>query len=74
MPESKNAKIIVFDLDGTLGYFSQISVVWEFLKRYGTFFVQDEIYLFNSVFDLFPEVIRPNMFEILKYVYKQKIE
>jgi len=74
MPESKNAKIIVFDLDGTLGYFSQISVVWEFLKHYGTFFIQDETHLFNSVFDLFPEVIRPNMFEILKYVYKQKIE
>lgn len=74
MPESKSAKIIVFDLDGTLGYFSQISVVWEFLKRYGFFFDQDEALLFNSVFDLFPEVIRPNMIEILKYVYKQKRE
>ena len=33
MPEPTNAKIIVFDLDGTLGYFSQVSVVWEFLRR-----------------------------------------
>lgn len=84
MPEPTNAKIIVFDLDGTLGYFSQVSVVWEFLRRKTNFVKkgkeekekekENEVSLFNSVFDLFPEIIRPNMFEILKYVYKQKRE
>jgi hypothetical protein len=74
MSHLKNAKIIVFDLDGTLGYFSQISVIWEFLKRQCLFLPQHEKPLFNAVFDLFPEIIRPNMSAILKYVYKQKCE
>lgn len=74
MVDSENAKIIVFDLDGTLGYFSQISVVWEFLKRRCTIAPQDITPLFNAIFDLFPEIIRPNMTAILKYVYKQKWE
>ena len=74
MVDSEHAKIIVFDLDGTLGYFSQISIVWEFLKRRCTIDPQDVSPFFNAVFDLFPEIIRPNMSTILKYVYKQKCE
>jgi hypothetical protein len=74
MVDSENAKIIVFDLDGTLGYFSQISVVWEFLKHRCVIDPLDVVPLFNAVFDLFPEIIRPNMSTILKYVYKQKCE
>tara|TARA_B100001769_G_scaffold108853_1_gene84642 strand:- start:1520 stop:2314 length:795 start_codon:yes stop_codon:yes gene_type:complete len=62
---------IVFDLDETLGYFSQSSELWNLLK---TFFNDTELnveYLY-SIFDLFPEIFRSKIFKILKMVKKKK--
>ena len=74
----QSSKIVVFDIDETLGYFFQFSIFWEalssFIKK------QDINYKltqqdFNKIFDLFPEFIRPNIISILNYLkYKKKQE
>jgi hypothetical protein len=68
-------KIVVFDLDETLGYFTEMGVFWDCLKKY----LDDEnntIKLtqtdFNEVLDLYPEFLRPNIINILTYLKKKK--
>jgi len=72
--DEKTNKIVVFDMDETLGYFVELSLFWDVLQSY----FEDSPHhfnqlLFNSLLDLFPEFIRPNMLQILQYVqYKRK--
>jgi hypothetical protein len=67
-------KIIVFDLDETLGYFTQFGILWSSLKEYnnsyGNIILEQE--LFNNLLDLYPEFIRPNIINILIYLKEQK--
>ena len=64
-------KIVVFDLDETLGYFVELGIFWDSLiKITGNYeFTQEE---FNDILDLYPEFIRPNIENILKYLKKKK--
>jgi len=64
-------KIIIFDLDETLGYFVELGMFWDCLiKTTGKReFTQEE---FNDIFDLYPEFIRPNIENILNYLKKKK--
>lgn len=69
-------KVVVFDMDETLGYFIQFSYFWENLKVY--FNKQNkELKLlddnFNKILALYPEYIRPNISSVLKYL-KHKVE
>ena len=66
-------KVVVFDLDETLGYFLELGVFWEVLLLYAkpTSILTQEY--FNSVLDLYPEFMRPNIFAILKYLKRQKM-
>lgn len=74
-----SSKIVVFDLDETLGYFVEFGMFWDTLKHYyknnedntnkKTLFDQA---LFNKLLDLYPEFTRPNILNILKYLKKQK--
>jgi len=70
-------KIVVFDLDETLGYFFQLSFFWKllmcYLKLKNEFneFTQE---YFNNILDLYPEFIRPDMFSVLNYLKLKKIE
>ena len=74
-----SSKIVVFDLDETLGYFVEFGMFWDTLKHYyknnedntnqKTLFDQT---LFNKLLDLYPEFTRPNILNILKYLKKQK--
>jgi len=69
-------KVVVFDMDETLGYFIQFSYFWENLKVY--FNKQNkELKLldenFNKILTLYPEYIRPNISSVLKYL-KHKLE
>jgi len=69
-------KVVVFDMDETLGYFIQFSYFWENLKVY--FNKQNkELKLlddnFNKILGLYPEYIRPNISSVLKYL-KHKVE
>ena len=70
-------KIVVFDLDETLGYFSELSILWDcfdnYIKnetKYNKLSKQDFFYLL----DIFPEFLRPNIINILKYLKEQKIK
>jgi hypothetical protein len=71
-----SSKIVVFDLDETLGYFMELGIFWDSLKSYQkqkkqtTHFTQND---FNEIIELYPEFIRPNIFSILKYL-KRKSE
>lgn len=72
---SCNSKIVVFDLDETLGYFMELGMFWDALKSYikhkeiKKIIDQD---LFNNVLDLYPEFLRPNIIGILNYLKKKK--
>jgi hypothetical protein len=82
-----SSKIVVFDLDETLGYFVEFGMFWDTLKHYyknneestnknsninkNKNPVFDQS-LFNKLLDLYPEFTRPNILNILKYLKKQK--
>ena len=69
-----NPKVVVFDLDETLGYFIEFGIFWDSLKEYvnknniDCNINQD---LFNKILDLFPEFLRPNIINILQYLKKK---
>jgi hypothetical protein len=66
-------KVIVFDLDETLGYFSQFSLFWNALIKelQNTGIVVDQK-IFSSVFSLYPEFVRPNIKRVLRLIRDQK--
>lgn len=64
-------KVVAFDVDETLGHFSQFSYFGHTLGQY--FNKPDIMYrYFNDLVDLYPEIIRPNMVRILDYIRKKK--
>jgi len=70
-----NSKIVVFDLDETLGYFVELGMFWNALTEYIKYkkIVQNiDQDLFNSILDLYPEFLRPNIVDILNYLKKKK--
>jgi|TARA_B110000261_G_scaffold38746_1_gene45318 hypothetical protein len=62
--------IVVFDLDETLGNFTQLSIFWEALNKYHNTTLSEDY--FFKLLDTFPEFLRPNIYNILKYLLKQK--
>lgn len=65
-------KIVVFDLDETLGYFVELSIFWDCLNRYflkKTGFCERD---FFDILELYPEFLRPDIIEILNYLKKKK--
>jgi hypothetical protein len=67
---SKSQKIIVFDLDETIGCFVDLNILWnKILKKVKIDCNQN---VFNSVLDLYPEFFRTNIFHILKFLHKKK--
>jgi len=68
------SKIVVFDLDETLGYFSEFGMFWYAINSYITNKNLDYNLTqcdFNNILDLYPEFLRPNIINILLYL-KQK--
>jgi hypothetical protein len=71
----KPIKIVVFDLDETLGYFVELSIFLESLNSYiKTEKIEYELDQndFNEVLDLFEEFIRPNIISVLNYLKYKK--
>jgi hypothetical protein len=70
-------KIVVFDLDETLGYFTEYGIFWDCLKSYieiknkGIILNQHD---FNNILDLYPEFLRPNIINILTYLKTKKAD
>ena len=67
-------KIVVFDLDETLGYFTEYGIFWDSLNKFIQIKNKKELIQedFNSILDLFPEFIRPNIINILIYLKNKK--
>ena len=73
-------KIIVFDMDETLGYFVELGMFWDALQYFYKNRIMTNINMnyimsnehFNKVLDLFPEFLRPDIIKILKYVVYKK--
>jgi hypothetical protein len=67
-------KIVVFDLDETLGYFTQFGIFCDCLNNYLTNQNLSKITQsqFNFILDLYPEFLRPNIINILNYLKNKK--
>lgn len=75
-------KIVVFDLDETLGYFVEFGIFWDCLNLYisknkkENTIHKDNYELpqtyFNDILNLYPEFLRPNIMNILEYLKKKK--
>jgi hypothetical protein len=67
-------KIVVFDLDETLGYFTEFGIFWDslaqYLKQKKAILTQNN---FDDILDLFPEFLRPNIINILTYLKTKKL-
>jgi len=61
-------KIVVFDLDETLGYFTEFGMFWDCLSKHQKTTQTD----FNALLDLYPEFLRPNIINILNYLKTKK--
>jgi hypothetical protein len=69
---SKPKKIVVFDLDETLGCFNEIGIFWDALEQYhGHNLFKEQLF---DVLDLFEEFLRPNILKILEFVKEQKMK
>ena len=64
-------KVVVFDLDETLGYYTEFGMFWDALNAYNTNNANNQP-LFNKVLDLYPEFHRPNILQILNYLKQKK--
>jgi len=71
------SKAVVFDVDETLGSFTQLFILWKIINKY---FEKNDIYknlintqfLFNLLLDNFPLYLRTNIFDIFQYILKEK--
>ena len=66
---TKQCKIVVFDLDETLGSFVELGMFWDAINN--TLGKQDSSH-FNEILDLYPEFLRPKIIKILKYILDRK--
>jgi hypothetical protein len=70
---TKKKKIILFDMDETLGYFTQFGVLCDSLYRYYNQYLPQQIY--NKMLDIYEYYLRPNILTILKYlIHKKQID
>lgn len=67
-------KIVVFDLDETLGYFVEFGMFWDSLSFCISKYFKRELNQneFDSILDLYPEFLRPNIINILNYLKNKK--
>jgi hypothetical protein len=66
-------KYIVFDVDETLGYFTQFGLFLHALEMY----FQNHTLIYSNfihLLDLYPEFIRPHMFAVLKYIHNMRAD
>ena len=61
-------RVIVLDLDETIGYFIQFSILWKCIEVCSGLLNQSQ---FNTVLDLYPEILRPDIFDILNYLKRK---
>ena len=63
-------KVVAFDLDETLGCFTEIGIFWDALENfYGHNLFPNK---FHEVLDIFPEFFRPEIFKILDFIHTKR--
>ena len=67
----KNGKVIVFDLDETIGSFADLYILWEVIEKYIHIKPNTKID-FNELLDLYPEFLRHGIINILEFLYHKK--
>jgi len=67
--KSRAKKVVVFDLDETLGSFVDLEILWSLIKRYNkkSLFID-----FNDILDIYPEFLRYGIRSILQYIANKK--
>jgi len=68
----KYQKTIVFDLDETLGSFSDLYVLWCGLNKIQNISTENEQNEFNCILDIYPEFLRYGILNILEYLRNKK--
>ena len=64
-----NSRVVAFDLDETLGSFTDLEVLWSILQD----FTNNHIPVnFNKLLDLYPEFLRYGILPILEYLLEKK--
>lgn len=75
--EKKNMKVFVFDLDETIGHFSEIYILFQFIeileKQKNCTFFQNEKECLFYLLDLFPQVFRYGIDVIFTYLRKKQL-
>lgn len=70
MKKRRLRSVFVWDVDETLGSFTTLDKIINLLERiYNRKLIKEEIYL---LIDIFPEILRPNIVKMLKYLKNQK--
>ena len=67
---NKTSKIVVFDLDETLGQFVELGMFCDTIENYNN--KKLSFNEFYEIMELFPEFIRPNILKILSYLKTKK--
>ena len=68
--EKAPLKVVVFDLDETIGYFTEVGIFWDALENfYGHNLFPEQ---FHEVLDIFPQFFRPDIFKIMEFVNKKR--
>ena len=67
--KKRTKRVIAFDLDETLGSFSDLYILWSILQD----MCEDHYPVnFNTLLDLYPEFLRYGIFHILEYLHEKK--
>jgi len=72
-----NNKVIIFDMDETLGCFTDLEALWSIIEHEHIIFSKphsNKQEYFNSLLDLYPEFLRYGIMNILEYLYYKKME
>jgi hypothetical protein len=64
-----NKRVFVFDMDETIGAFSEFIYIWNILKD---IVQENKQVLFNELLDMFPECMRQGIFVIMEYILNKK--
>ncbi len=69
-----NQIAFVFDLDETIGYFSQLSVIWKVLNKIQIMTKKSELgqIQFNKLINNFQGILRPKIVEVFKFLIQNK--
>lgn len=68
--KSNKKKVVVFDLDETIGSFADLEILWTALCELNTFEQTQES--FNALLELYPEFFRYGILNILEFLHYKK--